>query len=138
MGSVTHYSEKMVRLPVVMTAVYVVVLSTCTVSALKFDQDKGIYLDPHMMSAICTHHSEIGEKMEMAHEKCNGGEEEDENSQGKEQSGWSDHRREDTCAVDFGLVFDFFNAVWEKKACVLREAGWVDEAGNILAAAIAA
>ena len=38
--------------------------------------------------------------------------------------------------MDMETVFGFFSDVWEKKACVLASAGWLDAEGTILVEAI--
>merc|ERR1712107_933633 len=38
----------------------------------------------------------------------------------------------DNCSVNFDVIENFFSLVWEKKACVLKEANWIDSEDNIL------
>merc|ERR1711872_112624 len=88
--------------------------------------EKGIYLDTRMMTAMCTYNTEIGDKMEKAHKDCNLGAEE-ETVNRRQENGQGQGNGQGNCEVDFDNVAEFFDRVWEKKACVLREVGWVEE-----------
>jgi len=136
------------------------------VTAFQYEdpEEKGVYLNPHMMAAMCTFGSDIGDKMELAHRKCSGeneGKGKDTGKwkgkdtgkwKGKDNGKWKGkgngkglggsggwrNTEEDDCSLDLYLLIQFFTDVWDKKACVLKEAGWLDEEGMVLDSAIMA
>merc|ERR1712055_1053016 len=94
----------------------------------------GLCLDPQMMSAVCTINTVIGVKMETAHMNCVAAEQtQDRKRKGKPKGkgkGKNKGKGKKRCDVDLDSVSEFFADVWEKKACVLKEVGWVNDAGE--------
>jgi hypothetical protein len=96
-------------------------------------EEKGVCLDPKMMAAMCTYNSAIGDKMTEAHDAC---EVESRRRQGRpgpgkggkgyNGKGKENKEEEETCGIDFEKISGFFSDVWEAKACVLRQVGWLD------------
>lgn len=88
-----------------------------------------------MMAAMCTINTDIGAKMEAAHAKC--AESANDNMatmrarKGKKGKGKGKNKGKGKCVIDFGVIQGFFTNVWEMKACVLKEVGWVSAEGDI-------
>merc|ERR1712002_62205 len=111
--------------------------------------DHSLCLDPVMMSAVCSFNTDIGRKMESAHIKCNQDEEEPTTEapifqplpmavtrRRRCKNGRCKKRR---CGkVDLDVLSQFFGTVWTRKACILKEVGWVNEEDVILPDAIMA
>merc|ERR1719228_1295028 len=92
----------------------------------------GLCLDPQMMSAVCTINTALGLKMETAHMNCvAAGQTQDRKRKRKPKGkGNGKNKGKKRCDVDLDSVSEFFADVWEKKACVLKEVGWVNDAGE--------
>lgn len=112
-----------------------------------------------MMSAVCTVNTEIGRKMEAAHFACNGGAEVDQGEavsalleplsvstmvptplppaavrRGR-RKGKGKRKGKKRCGkVDLDVLSNFFGSVWEKKACILKEVGWVSQEDDTILA----
>merc|ERR1712128_17013 len=95
----------------------------------------GLCLDPSMMSAVCTINTDIGLKMEQAHLKCAAAaqvQERKKKNKGKGKGKNKGRGKGKKCDVDLDSLQEFFGGVWQKKACILREVGWVDHEGEIV------
>jgi len=102
--------------------------------AMEFDdgEEKGLCLDPKMMAAMCTYNSAIGDKMTVAHDNCAAESRKSRgHGKGKGKGRNSNNGNEETCGIDFGKIEEFFEDVWENKACILREVGWLDAEDNL-------
>jgi len=95
-------------------------------------EEKGLCLDPKMMAAMCSYNSAIGDKMTEAHDACEVESRRRRGKDGKRGKGkngkdkGNDSGEEETCGIDFEKISGFFSDVWEAKACVLRQVGWLD------------
>jgi len=101
------------------------------------EEEKGLCLDPKMMAAMCTYNSAIGDKMQVAHDTCaevegrrRGGKGRGKGKRGKGKRN-NNNDDEETCGIDFERIQEFFDDVWETKACILRQVGWLDEEDNL-------
>jgi len=96
----------------------------------------GLCLDPQMMSAVCTINTQIGTAMEEAHLKCAAAAQVEErkkkNKKNKKKNKGKNKGKGKKCDVDLDVLDEFFAGVWEKKACILKEVGWVSQDGNIM------
>jgi len=99
----------------------------------------GLCLDPSMMSAVCTINTDIGLRMEQAHLKCAAAAQVQERkkknknkNKGKGQGKNKGRGKGKKCDVDLDSLKEFFGGVWQKKACILKEVGWVSQAGEIV------
>jgi len=98
----------------------------------------GLCLDPKMMSAVCTINTEIGLKMEQAHMKCAAAAQVQERKKKRKNKGKGKGKNKgkgkgkNKCDVDLDALSEFFAGVWEKKACILKEVGWVSQEGEIV------
>merc|ERR1719495_758783 len=82
------------------------------------------------MSAVCTINTQIGTAMEEAHLKCAAAAQvEDRN---KKKNKGENKGKGKKCDVDLDVLDEFFAGVWEKKACILKEVGWVSQDENIM------
>merc|ERR1711892_964808 len=89
----------------------------------------GLCLDPSMMSAVCTINTDIGLRMEQAHLKCAAAAQVQERKKKNKNKGKGKGKK---CDVDLDSLKEFFGGVWQKKACILKEVGWVSQAGEIV------
>merc|ERR1712042_107100 len=93
----------------------------------------GLCLDPRMMSAVCTINTEIGMKMEQAHFNCAAASEVQERKKKNKNKGKGKGKgKGKRCDVDLDTIDEFFADVWQKKACILKEVGWVSQEGEII------
>merc|ERR1719309_838135 len=89
-----------------------------------------------MMSAVCTINTQIGTAMEEAHLKCAAAAQVEERkkkkNKNKKKNKGKNKGKGKKCDVDLDVLDEFFAGVWEKKACILKEVGWVSQDGNIM------
>jgi len=98
---------------------------------------EGVCLSTDMMSTMCMINSDIGTRIVLAQRSCDEKFSDHEiPSSGKVKPTLSTDEK-DRCSVNFGLIQQFFNHLWERKSCVFRQVGWVDEEDQILTESVA-
>merc|ERR1719175_180881 len=70
--------------------------------------------------------------MEEAHLKCAAATQVEERKKNKKKNKGKNKGKGKKCDVDLDVLDEFFAGVWEKKACILKEVGWVSTEGVIL------